>query len=58
MFWSRRKAPRRTICQCPSCGHFEPHALGDPCCQHKCPKCGTRLLGTSCWSERRQAVKK
>ena len=28
-------------CVCPSCGHKEPHARGQPCNQKKCPQCGT-----------------
>lgn len=57
--WPRgMRKPVRTICQCPSCGHFERHILGDPCCHHKCPICGTRLLGTYCWDERSKMVRR
>jgi hypothetical protein len=30
-------------CICPSCGYTEPHKLGTPCFQQKCPKCGTPM---------------
>jgi uncharacterized membrane protein YgcG len=30
-------------CMCPSCGYTEPHKLGAPCFQQKCPKCGTPM---------------
>jgi len=30
-------------CVCPSCGYTEPHKLGAPCFQQKCPKCGTPM---------------
>jgi len=26
-------------CFCPNCGHREPHQLGVPCYDKKCPKC-------------------
>jgi hypothetical protein len=52
------RKPGRTFCQCPSCGHFEPHILGDPCCRYKCPVCGTRLLGISCLDERRREARR
>ncbi|HHH82305.1 MAG TPA: hypothetical protein ENL35_04895 [Chloroflexi bacterium] len=31
-------------CECPNCGHREPHAPGKPCYQLKCPKCGTQMM--------------
>lgn len=31
-------------CICPSCGYTEPHRLGAPCFQQKCPKCGTLMI--------------
>jgi hypothetical protein len=31
-------------CVCPSCGHKEPHVVGQPCYQKKCPKCGTPMI--------------
>jgi hypothetical protein len=30
-------------CVCPGCGHTEPHAVGQPCYQKKCPKCGAQM---------------
>ena len=30
-------------CVCPSCGHTEPHVVGQPCNQKTCPKCGTPM---------------
>ncbi len=31
-------------CICPACGHKEPHAVGQPCYERDCPKCGTRMI--------------
>jgi hypothetical protein len=33
-------------CVCPNCGYTEPHRLGTPCFQQKCPKCGTPMTRT------------
>ncbi|RLI68490.1 hypothetical protein DRO91_08990 [Candidatus Heimdallarchaeota archaeon] len=30
-------------CLCPNCGHREPHQLGVPCYNRKCPKCGAPM---------------
>ncbi len=30
-------------CVCPNCGQKEPHDLGKPCIEKKCPKCGTNM---------------
>jgi len=30
-------------CVCPSCGHAEAHAVGQPCSEKTCSKCGTRM---------------
>ncbi|MCP3683974.1 MAG: DUF134 domain-containing protein [bacterium] len=30
-------------CKCPSCGHEQTHARGQPCNQMKCPKCGNLM---------------
>ena len=30
-------------CVCPSCGHREPHVVGEPCYRKKCPQCGTQM---------------
>ncbi len=30
-------------CVCPKCGHKEPHTVGTPCYEKKCPKCGTKM---------------
>jgi len=30
-------------CVCPSCGHKEPHVLGEPCNKKECPKCGNLM---------------
>ena len=30
-------------CRCPNCGHKEPHQLGVPCFNKKCPKCGSPM---------------
>lgn len=31
------------FCVCPQCGHKEPHKIGTPCVQQKCPQCGTAM---------------
>jgi predicted Fe-Mo cluster-binding NifX family protein len=31
------------LCQCPRCGHQEPHQRGVPCMQMACAKCGTPM---------------
>ena len=31
-------------CVCPSCGHKEPHVVGQRCIDQTCPKCGTRMI--------------
>jgi predicted Fe-Mo cluster-binding NifX family protein len=31
-------------CVCPQCGHKEPHQVGVPCLQKRCPKCGTAMV--------------
>jgi predicted Fe-Mo cluster-binding NifX family protein len=31
-------------CQCPQCGHREPHERGVPCIQKPCPECGTVMI--------------
>lgn len=31
-------------CVCPSCGYSKDHAVGSPCKNEKCPKCGNRLI--------------
>ncbi len=33
-------------CVCTKCGHRQPHAVGTPCNQEKCPKCGTHMART------------
>jgi hypothetical protein len=30
-------------CVCPNCRHQEPHRVGMPCYQKKCPKCGKQM---------------
>jgi len=30
-------------CVCPRCGHRVAHAVGQPCNQKACPKCGTTM---------------
>ena len=30
-------------CICPNCKHREPHQVGVPCYNRKCPKCGTPM---------------
>jgi len=30
-------------CVCPRCGYTTPHAIGAPCYQQTCPKCGSRM---------------
>ncbi|MBN2100392.1 DUF5320 family protein [Candidatus Dojkabacteria bacterium] len=44
----RRGLGGSTECECPSCGHKQPHARGIPCSQVKCPKCGTPMRGAFC----------
>ena len=31
-------------CVCSSCGHIMPHAVGVPCYQISCPKCGQQMV--------------
>lgn len=31
-------------CECPKCGHREPHDRGMPCFQKQCPKCGSNMI--------------
>ena len=31
-------------CICPSCGHKEPHLVGQRCIDRACPKCGTKMI--------------
>lgn len=30
-------------CQCPQCGHVQPHKRGEPCGQKPCPRCGAMM---------------
>jgi len=30
-------------CECPSCGFAVPHAVGKPCYEVKCPRCGSQM---------------
>jgi len=34
-------------CVCPNCGYVEPHTAGKQCYNIKCPKCGTKLVGSN-----------
>jgi len=31
-------------CVCPQCGRKEPHKIGVPCVQQKCPQCGIAMV--------------
>ncbi len=31
-------------CVCPSCGHREPHNVGEPCYKKRCPQCGAQMV--------------
>ena len=31
-------------CVCPGCNYREPHTVGVPCTNKKCPKCGARMV--------------
>jgi hypothetical protein len=31
-------------CVCPKCKYCEPHQLGSPCYERKCPKCGEAMM--------------
>ena len=30
-------------CVCPACGTRSPHAIGNPCYNMSCPKCGAKM---------------
>ena len=34
------------ICKCPKCGYEQPHVIGQPCNQTKCPKCNVLMTRT------------
>ena len=42
-----REGPLRAgpggTCVCPNCGQREPHQIGVPCFDRRCPKCGTAM---------------
>ena len=44
----RRGAGGVNTCECPKCGHKEPHTRGIPCAQVKCPKCDSAMSGDFC----------
>ena len=31
-------------CVCPSCGHKQPHTIGQRCVDISCPQCGTKMV--------------
>jgi ssDNA-binding Zn-finger/Zn-ribbon topoisomerase 1 len=51
-FGRGRGGPRQGIggpgsCRCPTCGYTIAHTRGTPCATISCPKCGSRLVGSS-----------
>lgn len=56
---STSNAPRGVggveTCQCPKCGHKEPHARGIPCDEVACTKCGTQMKGDYCMPDQQPA---
>ena len=52
--WGRRLGGT-TVCRCARCGCAEPRPRGVPCSSFSCPKCGKRLYGEHCGSQRQGA---
>jgi hypothetical protein len=36
-----------SYCRCPNCGHSVSHTRGIPCTSMTCPKCSSRLVGST-----------
>jgi len=48
----------KKFCVCPKCGYNREHEAGKACDQYKCPKCGTKLVGSNTQRLKKQGGEK